>query len=603
MSFTNDHELRVGTVTRKFKLVRDDKGASLYTVTEDTPKYEQSLKHIMVNFQGGHGQFSMKQPDLYFSGQSIDTTQEGKVILGPLIYQVGLPGVLDGNPICSCWFSAISKLMVATTAKVYWYDGTNFVVKKDFTAIGTVSDMVEYNGVLYVALGATAAYYSSTDGATFLVTDLTDHHADRFLVSLNAAGTSNVLWKCIAPNQIASTTNGVASGTQWSSPAYIGDTSNNITNMFLVNDNLMIGRTDNLYNYDPNGGVHPLMDDLKHNRTTKNFLYVTQWQTATYCSLGTGLGELTSYNTYQPMGPLTDIDDIGKVGTCVGLTSDKDYIYVAIDEGTDTHIYKGGEVRRNGVLRWEWCPYIFLSTNNCVTIRVVQHSATDRRLWFGYGNYFAYVILTDNPTTDSAARFCSSGHLRMSYDYGSNPYWDKMWQSLVTETKGCTSTITVTPRYLKDTDVSATDLTSAITTNGVIKTNLLDPLNCKRVSFELDLASATNTITPEVTYFEARGVERPERISTHECVYAIGDEPSKKTETIRQFFRDARISTSLIRFADLRYGESTEGNDYNWVVVEPGYPQEVEIIHEKGRAPELGIKVRLREIDYTINPQ
>ncbi|GAH10391.1 unnamed protein product, partial [marine sediment metagenome] len=161
------------------------------------------------------------------------------------------------------------------------------------------------------------------------------------------------------------------------------------------------------------------------------------------------------------VGPLQDAMDIDKVGTCVGLASDKDFIYAVMDEGTNSHIYKGREVRREGGVREEWCPWVFLGTNACATAKVCQHSATDRRLWFGYGNYAAYVILTDNPTADSAARFAPSGFIRMSYIYGTNKYWDMMFQSLVTETKSCTSGKTVTPKYRKDTDTTATVLAPA----------------------------------------------------------------------------------------------------------------------------------------------
>ncbi len=598
-SHSYDHELKVDSTTKGFNLIRNDNGAAMYSVTEDAPQQESQFKFIMRDWRGGHGQYEIKKPDFYYDGQSIDTTQEGKIILGPLINQVGISGSdLGANPVCMCWFSAISKFMVATASKVFWYDNTNFVEKKDFTAIGTISDMVEYNGVLYVALGNSVKYYTSTDGATYTITDLTDGYAVKFFTSPNAAGTSNVLWKFKTTNEISSTTNGVAGGTQWTSPAYIGDTSNNITNIFTVNDNLMIGRTDNLYHYDSDGGVHPLMDSLKHNRDTQNFKYVVDWQSAAYFSLTTGLGEITAYNTYQPVGPLTDIGDIGKVGTCVGLASDKDFLYVAMDEGTNTHIYKGREISREGGTRWEWCPWIFLSTNTCAVMKVVQHSSTSRRLWFGYGNYVGYAILSDNPVADTSYKFCASGFIKFSYIYGSNSYWDKLFQSVVTETAGCTTGISVSPKYLKDTDTSATALTASITSNGVVKTDLTTPLSCKRIQFELDLASNDNDVTPEVLYFEARGVEKPERIKIHEAVYAIGDTPSRKTETIRTFFRDARATTNLIRFADLRYGESTATSSYTWVVMVPGYPQEVEIIHEKGRAPELGIKCRFIEVNY-----
>ncbi len=664
-SHTHDHELKVDSTTKRFKLARRDDGSVIYQVSEDVPQYRDSLKFIMRNWQGGHGQFSMKQGDAYCEGQSIDTTQESKVILGPLINSVGIGAStnLGANPVCFCWYAKISKLMVATATRVFWYDSDTgyFVMKWDkanhawaashafttadwvrpttynghiyeCTSAGTsdgteptwgttdagtttdggatftcrsitITDMKEYDTILYVALGMSDLYYASADAVTFTVTDLADHHAVGFFTAPNAAGTSNRIWKFVTPNQITATTNGQAGGTAWDAPPnYIGDTSNNITNIFMINDNLMIGRTDNLYSLDVDGGIHPWMDGLKNNRDTNNFKYVVDWQTAIYFSLTQGLGEIVGATTYQPVGPLTGIDDINKAGVCVGLASDKDFIYVAMDEGTNTHIYKGREISRTGGLRWEWCPWVFLSTNACATTYVCQHTSTDRRLWFGYGNYAAYVILTDNPlVSGSGATYAASGFIRFSYDYGTNPYWDKLFQSVITETKNCTANITVTPKYLKDTETTASALTDAVITNGVVKTNLTDPLSCKRIQFELDFATNSSSTTPVVTYFEARGIEKPEKIRIHETTYLVGDEPSQKAETIRDFFRTARASTNLIRFADLRYGESAASSSYVWVTMMPGYPQEVDILHEKGRAPEMGIRCRFQEVDYTIS--
>jgi hypothetical protein len=676
---TFDHQLVIDGTTKGLNLIKDDSGRAMYQVIEEVPKYQDPLKFTQDNWVGGHGQYEFKDRDVYYDGQSIDTTQEGKIFPGPMIYTVGVSGTtLGANPVCFCWYAAISKLMVATASKVFWYDGTNFVEKWDATAVGTISDMIEFNGILYVAFGNSVLYYYSSDGASFTVTNLTDGYAVGFFGTLNAAGTSNVLWKYKTTNQISSTTDGRATGSggvQWSSPAYIGDTSNNITNLFLSGGNFLTGRTDNLYHYDSDGGIHPLMNDLVHNRSTNNFKYVTEWQTGVYFSLGTGMGELTSYDAFEPMGPLTNVDDIGKAGVVVGLASDKDWLYVVMDEGTNSHIYKGHEVRRGGVLRWEWCPWVSLLTNACATALVVQHSATDRRLWFGYGNNAGFVKIYDNPLADTSATYSTTSFIRMSYDYGTNPYWDKMFQSVVTETTNCTAAITVTPYYRKNAETSMTALTAAITSNGVVKTNLTSALSGNRFQFELDLAAvreptsstnaadagtgattlidssltstandyyngwylfnvtrnlgavvtdyvgSTKTITcesisgqvvtdtyyltsvpPIVTFFEARGAEKPETVRIHEATYAIGDTPSRKTETIRSFLRGGRTSTSLIKFADLRYGDKTTGTagtDYVYCVMLPGYPKEIEVMHEKGRAPELGIQCRFQEVSFS----
>lgn len=606
----SDHELLIGSTTYRLNLVRDDTGRAMYSVVEDIPEYSPQLIFEQTNWINGHGQYLFEDTDSFFEGQSIDTTQDGRIILGPLINEVkGVAGAeLDTAPVCFFWSAINSKWLCATTGKVYVY--STVWTEVTTAGISSVTNFAEFNGYVFAARGATQPYVYSADGLTWTTCTLTDHHANRFFTAPNAAGTANVLWKSgtsavtnIQINELKSHTTGINGAEEWSTAAYIGDTSNDITNLFLVNDNLMVGREDNLYNYDSAGGIHPLMDDLKTAVSARNFQYVTTWQAATYFSRGNSLGEITSYNTFDTMGPLENTIDIGKVGYCCGLTADTNYLYAALDEGTNIHIYKGREARTAQGLTWQWCPLVFVGTNACTTIAFCQHSATDRRLWFGYGTHTAYAIITDNPTADSAARFCASGWLRMSYTFGHNLYWDKLFNRLITETKGCTSAIKVSTKYRKNTDTTATSLTTDITTNGVVETDFTSLVACKKIQFEVWLATGTNTITPEVLMFKATGIEKPESVRVHECVYAIGDKPTNRAETLRTALRTARTSVALIRLADLRYGEyiaGTTGTDYAYVICQPGYPMEVEVEHEKGRAPELGIRVRWQEVGNTI---
>jgi hypothetical protein len=610
MGTQHDHELNIDGTAYQFILIRDDNGAAMYNITEDIPNYQRSLMLEQTNWINGHGQFLFEDKGAYFEGQSIDTTKDGRIVLGAKITEVKESDDtdLDSAPVCFLWYENTSEWLCATSGKIYRYNvGANGKWTAATTTVAGVTHMVEYNGVAYAAVGSLTKYYYSTDGDTWTQTDLTDGYAVKFFVSTNAAGTNNVLWKSKLPNEVSSTTNGktvAGGGVQWDSPAYIGDTSNDITNIFLINDELLIGKEDNLFHYDSSGGLHPYMDDLKVSRSTQNFKYITYWQAAAYFTKGTGLGEITNASTFDQMGALTGIDDIGKVGVYVGLASDPDWIYAAIDEGTNTHIYKGREVGTPNGLRWQWCPWVFLSTTTCATIAVCQHSTTDRRLWMGYGNSTAYVIITDDPMADSAARFASAGFLRMSYIYGTNPIWDKLFQSAVLETSNCASGITTQVKYRKDTDTTATECIAAHTTNGVHEVNFTSALACKRIQFEIHLATNDATKSPIVTFFQAKGTEKPTTIRVHEAYYRIGDKPSERAKTIRNLLRTARGSTTLVKFADFRFGQKTSGTssgDYVWCVVMPGFPKEVEIIHEKQRQPELAIQVRLQEISYTIS--
>ncbi len=604
-----DHELKIGSDTEQFRLVRGEGDAVMYNIRNIIPNYRDPLRFTQSDWIGGHGSFERRVPDVYFEGQSIDTTQEGRVFLGPLINTVNKTGdvALDSAPVGFIWFTATSEWLCWTAGHIYRYDvGSNGKWTQASTTVAGVTHMAEFKGIMYAAKGSSTTYVYSADGITWTATDLTDDKAERFLVTPNPDGTAENLWKFKKTNELSRTTDGrtiAAGGVQWESPTFVGDTSHNITNIFLQNNKLMAGREDNLFHIDSNGGTHPFRDDLKINQSTNNYKYVAEWQTSVYHTEARGMAEITAYNSYDVMGPLTGIDDIGKVGDIVGLAGDKDYLYVAYDEGTNTIIYKGVEVLNNqGKLQWQWCPWVFAGTNAVATIAVAQHSTTDFRLWFGYGTQTAYAIITDNPTADSAARFATSGFLRMSYDYGTDANWDKLWQSAVLEVVGGASGETVQIKYRKDADTSATSIIAAAATNGIFETNFSSEITSSKIQYEIHLASDTSTATPEVRYFQAKGIEKPTTVRIHEATYAIDDSPSQNAEVLRDLLRTGRTSTSLIRFANLNFEEYTSGTvgtNYVNCIMEPGFPREIEVVHLDGRDPEQAIQVQLREVSFS----
>lgn len=764
-----DHQLQVGSTTYSLKLATDTNGKALYSVSEDLPSYNQVLEVAQKNWTGGHGQYEYVDNQMYFSGQAIDTTQEGRIILGPNINQVyssatstkqeyldatldnrtavyganyqaqtftpaaghsilsaklyllrtGNPGTLtlgvyataagkptgsaltsttyNGNTITNTgsgeWVTFIFTTTVAltistqyalvlsntggnTTNNVGWgYDstspgyaggttvssadsgatwtivsGTDYLFEEWATAATelsssptcfhwsttnklwlcadsakifiytggiwlpattTVSGVVafaSYNGKDYAACGSGDNFWYSTDDDTWTECTLTDHHAIKFLSAPNTDGTANTFWKLMTTNELTYSANPVNAGTEFSSPAYIGDTSSNVTNVFLCGDELAVGRQDNLYHYDSNGGIHAKMNELQNQRSSENFKYVQNWQSSTYFSLVNGVGEITgnlSSGVYNKISPLLDTGDIDKVGVCKGITADTDYLYVAMLEGTTTHIYKG-KPTSNG---WTWCPLVYLGANGCETIAVAQHSATDRRLWFGYGTHTGYVQISDNPTADDNARFTSSGWIKMSYVYGSNPYWDKMIQSLVLELDsnliydvGSVTYITGTVTPSVYTLASGWTTETAQSLYGVNKVNLASPVSGKKIGLTLTLATTDSRYTPQVRCSILKGHEKPALNRVHNCTYLVGEDKSHRTKTVRDILRSLRTTTTLIKFADCIYGEevtktgATAGTDYHYVVMLPGYPRETEVIQSKGQQPELAIECRFMEV-------
>ena len=261
---THDHEIKVGSTTKRLMLLRNPEGYAYYRTEYQELDHQAQLRFIQENWIGGHGQYNFTTPDMYFDGEGIDTTQDGCVFLGPLVNEVKEDDVsdLDSAVVCFCWFPETSELLCATSGKIYRYNvGDSGAWTAATTTVTGVTHLEVHNGVCYAACGSSTKYYYSSDGDTWTQTDLTDGYANRLLSAPNAAGTANVLWKFKTPNELSYTTDGrtvAGGGSQWSSAAYIGDEATDITNVFLVNDRLCVGKTNGLFHYDSDGGLHSL---------------------------------------------------------------------------------------------------------------------------------------------------------------------------------------------------------------------------------------------------------------------------------------------------------------------------------------------------------
>ena len=150
-----DHELKIGSDTQQFRLVRGEGDAVMYNIRNIIPQYRDPLRFTQTNWIGGHGHFERQVPDVYFEGQSIDTTQDGRVFLGPLINTVQLVGgALDSAPVQFIWFEATGEWLCATAGEIYRYDvGSSGVWVAATTTVAGVTHMAEFKGIIYAAKG------------------------------------------------------------------------------------------------------------------------------------------------------------------------------------------------------------------------------------------------------------------------------------------------------------------------------------------------------------------------------------------------------------------------------------------------------------------
>jgi hypothetical protein len=481
----------------------------------------------------------------------------------------------------------------------------------------TISDLCLYNETLYVGRGNSTLWSYTTDGDTYTQTDLVGANAVKFLIAPNSAGTLDILYSAKTPNELYYTTNGKTvadGGIALSSVAYIGDTSSNITNLFLHNGQIFIGREDGLYIYDSDGGVTPLLTELELNKSAYNFKYYAQYQGNTYISVLGGIFEISQYNTIQKIDVVSQGDNIDHSIFCTGLTSDTDYLYALLQETGDTNfttinqVWKGRQQYINDNLEWEWCGIGQKSstTGDEEGLTAYGGTATSQYLYYA-GNGLVSFFLTKYPlNTDSGYIPAVTSYLITSYDYGTDPNFDKVISSIVTETRNCNATNYITISYRKDTDTAFTACTGNITTNGVVETNLTATVTYNKIQFKITFTTTGVATTPALSFIKVKGYEVPEVKRIHDVYYKAADSPEYRTSDIRDFLRTGRTTTTLIKLTDLRYVQykgvqGTTAGDYVWVRMLSGYPLEDEVKHADGRQPELMIHCKFEEIPYTIS--
>ena len=461
----------------------------------DRPFFVQNTWH------GGFGQGNFRDPTRYADGVGIDTTHKGLLFLGPAITSstISTGGGMGAAPVDFEVFniSGTDTLFCATGLKIYQWNTTNsnWVLKETFTG-DAITQLHSFGGYMFVARGADTAYSYTANGADYTTCTLTDKYADGFLTAPAGAGTTMILWKFKTPNEISSHATGINGATEWATVSYIGDTSADITNLLLPFDNLFVGRADNLYHYDADGKSYPLMTELELAKSTNNFKHIAGYHGSWYFSLGSRVGEITAYNSFDEMGPLSKVEDVDKVGTCVGLAADRNYLYAIMDEGTNSVIYKGFEdTDSSGNLFWSWCPWAFLSTNACATAFVAQLASENPKLWFGYGNTAGYCILSDYPLADSSYSFGATGYLVTSwFDAGARD-WYKILDAVMCECKGTMfATKSVTLYFEDDEDGTWTQIDTAYTaaTSASTAKKYADtaPPSFKKIRFKIAFANS-----------------------------------------------------------------------------------------------------------------
>ncbi len=604
-----DISLTIGDTTKLFDLAIQDKQKLFSTREEpiipvralsEVPSYgdlplDRILAFVQNNWRGGMGQkdrFNIM--DMFAKGQSIDTREPNQIILGP---KINTAGDIADTIIFLEFFG--EKEYAASTRYVYKWSGSVWTEVFDAGAGDDVKCLVHYDE--YIIVGTESdEYYCSTTGnpGSWAQPGLSNSIAHKFVVAPSFTATKDILVLAKEPNEVRTASDPFVGGSWTDPPYYIGDESSDITSLFVLNGTLFIGKTDGLYAL-PADGRPILVISYKERKNNTNFFFHTNWQGIFYTSAANDILEIIggsgSMLGIDYMGPLSRSPELATIGSIKGITSDDRNIYAVFLVGSYYIIYAGRERRDDKYgLRWEWTPYIYLGTNACGAIKVMQRSGENPVLWFAYGTNMAYATLAkspDYPLGDASYRFCAQGHLITTYFTAGYDTWQKIFYQLWSLTENLADGITINVYYEKDTDTDWTLLTT-LKENGVQSVDLI-ALACKKVRLKLEFNSNDATTTPVLREFIYRGVLQPEITKTLDFTIVLGQSDSRKPSTDLAFLEGGRTAIEPITLKDLRFGTT------KYITFLPNSPAEIEAIDEASKQPSYWAKIVAQQLNWT----
>jgi hypothetical protein len=189
---------------------RDTAGALNESVSTGAASYEtvppgQGEITVLRGFQLGAGR-DIYTPGYYGFGESI-ATRSGKVYPGPQVVATTKEGGGDFSSYLTCHCEHKETVWLGSNdGKVYYWDIANDRWKAPATqpaSSAKITHIISHNGVLYVAHDNAAPYeYSENDGATWVVSNLTQKYAKFWAIADGLAATGAILITAVDPNLV-----------------------------------------------------------------------------------------------------------------------------------------------------------------------------------------------------------------------------------------------------------------------------------------------------------------------------------------------------------------------------------------------------------------
>lgn len=607
-----------GSATKKELTLARERGTTgpclfrSYDVAVDDQRHDLPI-FSQSDWSGGMGDGNFGDPTRFCGGYCVNTEFPGQLFLGPLVTTTD---VLNATVVSHCYFGSAWYALLSN-GDIYKWNTTNSHWDLAFDGASVSAHpqaLCSHGGYMFVARGSNAYLYTN-DGTNYTMATTADKDATGFLSAPAATGIGTVLWKFgYSNNQIASHSTGL-NGTEWSTPAYIGESSNVVTSLILHQDRLLVGTTWGLYHYDSDGATYKLLgaENLSDPGYSGNFKYHTHLKGSTYFSMYNQIGELTGGNAFRYVEPTQFVEDYDLVlGKCEGLAADQDNLYACfrpsglLNSLSRSNIYKGHEVASGDGTYWSW-GHIAETPAGGYDVQGLFVSpalgSTHARLWWGGGDLASdYIQLPRYPIASSkifqsdTITFTPTGYLETGWIDLGHRDWYKLIDSVLAEAKMNSGAMSATKyvrlSYATDDSTSFTtigDITTA--TMGTKKYIATAPVAAKKVKFRITLVTDSSSVTPIVKYFAAYGSVRPTRVRMFDFTVFAEQGQTGMTKDIRDFLIDGRDSTTLVTLVD-RFGAS------HYVRILPGYPQETELCNQEGKQVGIVMRVVCEKVDW-----
>lgn len=512
-----------------------------------------------ANLRGGIGIENTKdEGDRYWFSESMETTKDRYITLGPLITDIGSIGtpavkILDFG----------TDTMFIGSGVVYYWSGSALTNCNDTGALSNITDaiVVKDSSSTYMVMcnGSDVRYCSIPYGAnknwsTLSTSDISYlSYFDKRLIGVNSTGTT-VYYS--DQDNIDDAGGGAMDSFSisgvWTSvyDLFTGiDVGTGDPSLFMVTDAGLVW-------IDFWVRAADLME-VRYPKTS-TALCGMYWNSDIYVATGMGICKVGSSLVTQ-YGPDEDDglpqDNAGYVYGIIGISH---WVICVVSGGTYSTIFKRHESLGG------WHP-VYQSSDN---IRAIYHSSASSpgKLWFGDGNNIKYALLPDKThdvTKSTGYTFASTGNVILP-KFSKLSVIPKTAVKIEALTEGCSATETISVYIRNDSTTAWGDAVGTISSNGHSVINLGDYEGISFYDIQIKLVFArgsTATLTPVLKSLALKYVPNPPAVQSWS--FTISARGTAARETINSL-EDARDSATLVNFSPV--GDLSAST--KWVKVE-----------------------------------